>query len=233
MKTLVIVPTYNEAENIQQLIHKIRDTAFSKIDILIIDDNSTDQTQHKVERMKCNNNDLFLIKRSGKLGLSSAYIRGFNWGLNRDYDLFIQMDGDLSHDPKYLSDMIDQANEYDVVIGSRYVSQGGVENWNKLRSLISWCGNMYARLILGLKIRDVTSGFCIWSRSVLKQLKLNQIYSDGYSFQVEMKYRSLKNGFSITEIPIVFKGREEGESKMSKKIFFEAIWMMWWLRFKI
>jgi dolichol-phosphate mannosyltransferase len=232
MKKLVVIPTYKESENIDKLIKKIWKLPINKVDILVIDDSPDDKTKQKIKLLQQEEPNLNLIDRSSKLGLSSAYIRGFQWGLKRDYDLFIQMDGDLSHSPEYLSDMIKSARNNNVVVGSRYAG-GDVKNWDKFRNFISWAGNSYARMILGMNIRDMTSGFCLWNKDVLESLSLEKIYSDGYSFQVEMKYRATKNNFSISETPIVFKGREEGQSKMSKKIFFEAVWMMWWLKLNV
>ncbi len=232
MNTLIIIPTYNEAENIQNLISKINSVFDYKHHILVVDDNSPDGTAKIIEKM--DNPRLFLINRKDKKGLSSAYISGFEWGLNRDYDFFVQMDGDLSHPPRYLSSMVEAVQKsYDFVVGSRYKEGGGVEKWDKVRELLSRCANLYARTILGMELKDVTSGFNIWKRETLEQMNLDQINSEGYSFQVEMKYRANKNGCSGCELPIIFKGREEGSSKMSKKIILEAIWMIWWLRFNI
>jgi len=232
MNTLIIIPTYNEAENIQSLISKINSTFDYKHHILVVDDSSPDGTAEIVEEI--DNSKISLINRKNKNGLSSAYISGLRWGLKQDYDFFVQMDGDLSHPPRYLNSMIEAIQQdYDFVVGSRYKERGGVEKWDKIRELLSRCANLYARTILGMKLKDVTSGFNIWKRKTLEQMDLDQINSEGYSFQVEMKYRANKNGFSGCELPIIFKGREEGSSKMSKKIIFEAIWMIWWLRFNI
>lgn len=233
---LIIIPTYNEKENIENLIIKINSILSGKeckFSILIVDDNSPDGTAEIVKELMKKFENLYLIERNGKLGLGTAYIEGFKWGLKNGYDYLIEMDADFSHDPVYLLDMIDFSSKYDFVIGSRYVKGGGVEGWGFLRKFISNGGSLYSRIILNCPIKDFTGGFNLWSKTVLKSINLDNIFSNGYSFQIELKYRSFKKGFKFYEFPIVFKDRTFGKSKMSKKIFIEAVFNVWKFRFKI
>ncbi|NCN25816.1 glycosyltransferase family 2 protein [Candidatus Falkowbacteria bacterium] len=199
------------------------------IDKLFVDDNSPDGTAELVQEWQATRRDIYLISRFGKLGLGTAYLEGFAWALNRDYEAVVQMDADLSHDPVYLSEMLAKLDNFQVVIGSRYVAGGGVENWPILRRIISKGGSWYSRNVLSLPIRDVTGGFNVWSREALLALSLNEIKSNGYSFQVEMKYQASQIGLKMTEFPIIFKERHDGQSKMSQKIVFEAMWRVWLL----
>jgi len=194
-----------------------------------VDDNSPDGTAELVQEWQATRRDIYLISRFGKLGLGTAYLEGFAWALNRDYEAVVQMDADLSHDPVYLSEMLAKLDNFQVVIGSRYVAGGGVENWPILRRIISKGGSWYSRNVLSLPIRDVTGGFNVWSREALLALSLNEIKSNGYSFQVEMKYQASQIGLKMTEFPIIFKERHDGQSKMSQKIVFEAMWRVWLL----
>lgn len=235
-KSLIIIPTYNECDNIEDLIFSI----FKKLKqisahVLVIDDNSPDGTGEVVKKLiKIQYRDnLFLMQREKKLGLGTAYIKGFKWGLQRGYDLFIEMDADFSHKPSYLTEMIKLSGTYDFVIGSRYVNYGGVEGWSKLRKLISKGGSLYAKAILFCPIHDLTGGYNLWNRKVLLNIDLDNIISEGYSFQIEMKYRAYKKGFKFFEYPIIFEDRAIGKSKMSKKIMLEAIITVWKLRFFI
>jgi len=227
MKTLIVIPTYNEFENIETMIRSVFDHIPGHMDvhILVVDDNSPDGTAAIVEKLIQQNfsQTLFLMVRTGKLGMGTAYKQGFQWGLSRDYDLFIEMDADLSHHPAYLPDMIDHTRRHDVIIGSRYVTGGGVKGWGGLRKIISKGGSLYARVILGLPIRDLTGGFNLWKRNVLEKINMRSVRSEGYAFQIELKYKAFLNGFSIGEHPIIFEDRRAGKSKMSKGIVTEAM----------
>jgi len=232
MKTLIIIPTYNELENLPRLLPEVLSKE-EGIHILIVDDNSPDQTSEVVENLiKSTYTDrLFLIKRAGKMGLGTAYLDGFKWALTRDYDYIFEMDADLSHNPKYLPDFLAAIQTHDVVVGSRYVPGGGVKNWGVIRKFISRGGSLYARTILGIPLRDLTSGFKCFRSEVLRAIDLDGIKSNGYSFQIEMTYRAKCKGFRVVETPIVFEDRTVGKSKMSRKIFLEAVLMVWKLRF--
>lgn len=230
-KSLIIIPTYNEKENIAELIPRIFET-LPATHILVVDDNSPDGTGDIVAGLiqTIYPNRLNILRRAGKLGLGTAYIAGFKWALERDYELIFEMDADFSHDPKYLPAFISMAASKDLVLGSRYVPGGGVRNWGMIRQFISRGGSFYARTILGLSIRDLTGGFKCFRRKVLETIGLDQIKSNGYSFQIEMTYRAACKGYKIGETPIVFEDRTAGKSKMSRKIFLEAITMVWRLR---
>ena len=228
---LIIIPTYNESENVEKLLDLISRTD-PAAHVLIVDDNSPDRTYEIVERLMQTSypGRLFLLKRAGKLGLGTAYIAGFKWALARDYDYIFEMDADFSHDPKYLPAFLTAIEKHDLVLGSRYVPGGGVKNWGLLRKIISRGGSLYARTILGLSLRDLTGGFKCFRRQVLESIDLDAVKSNGYSFQIEMTYRARCKGFRICETPIVFEDRTAGKSKMSRKIFLEAVLMVWKLR---
>ncbi len=227
MKALIVIPTYNESENIAIMVRSVFEHIPRHLDvhILVVDDNSPDGTAAVVEKLiqQSFGKSLFLLVRGGKLGMGTAYIDGFKWGLQHDYNLFIEMDADLSHHPAYLPDMIAHMTRYDVVIGSRYVKGGGVKGWGFGRKMISKGGSLYARLILGLPIQDLTGGFNLWKRKVLEKIDMNGIQSEGYAFQIELKYKAFKAGFTLVEHPIIFKDRRAGNSKMSKRIVAEAM----------
>jgi dolichol-phosphate mannosyltransferase len=227
MKTLIIMPTYNESQNIEKMIQSIFTIREWNDDlhILVVDDSSPDGTAQKVRDLKSRSypHTLFLLSRDSKQGLGTAYIKGFQWGLAKEYGLFVEMDADFSHKPKYLPPMIEQTRQYDFIVGSRYIPGGGVKGWGPLRKLISMGGSLYARVILGLPIQDLTGGFNLWTRSVLDHLDLDDIRSEGYAFQIELKYKAFSKGFSWSEYPIVFEDRQAGKSKMSKRIIVEAI----------
>lgn len=221
---LVIIPTYNEEENIKRIIDAVFNIS-TPFDILVIDDNSPDKTSIIVEALqKEYPNKLFLIKRIGKLGLGTAYITGFKWALARDYKYIIEMDADFSHNPKDLNRMIDVfTNEnVDVVVGSRYVTGGSIVGWTFKRKLYSYGGSLYARLFTFLPIKDATGGFTAYKAIVLKTIDLDKIEQIGYGFQIEMKFKAWKAGFKLKEIPIQFIDRQFGVSKMSTKILKEA-----------
>lgn len=228
-KTLIIVPTYNEAENIFQLLDAVH-AQVPGVDILVVDDNSPDGTAVMVEERMKGDPRLSLMKRAGKLGLGSAYIAGFRQALARGYEVVFEMDADFSHNPAYLPRFLEAIKEADLVIGSRYVEGGGVENWTFSRKLISLGGSMYARFILGVPYRDLTGGFKCFRRETLSAIDLDGVHSEGYSFQIEITYRVHQKGLRIREIPIVFSDRVGGKSKMSWKIFLEAIFRVWQMR---
>lgn len=239
MKKLAIaIPTYNEKDNIVDLVSSIQ-FSLSKEDIdttlIIVDDNSPDGTGKIVDTLVlkyCRSPfRVKVIHRKGKLGLASAYIEAFKKAIQDKYDYILSMDADFSHQPRYIPEFLKKIKQYDVVIGSRNIPGGRVENWSTLRKLISKGGSLYARTILGVNIRDFTSGFKMYRRKVLEKINLDNIKSEGYSFLIEMKYRVVKSGFRIIEIPIIFPDRIKGKAKMSKKIFFEAMFRVWQIRF--
>jgi dolichol-phosphate mannosyltransferase len=230
-RVLIVVPTYNEREN----VHEVTAQFLAPVDgaeILFVDDNSPDGTGEVIDEIVADNPRVHVLHREGKLGLGTAYLDGFRWALERDYDFVLEMDADFSHDPRYLPDMVRLAVEgADMVVGSRYVEGGGTLNWGVGRQIISRAGSLYARTILGVGVRDLTSGFACYRRSTLENLDLDAVQSNGYSFQIEMKYRVIQAGMTIAELPIVFEDRRVGQSKMSRAIFLEAIGMVWKLRF--
>ncbi|MCF8231774.1 MAG: polyprenol monophosphomannose synthase [Bacteroidales bacterium] len=230
---LVIIPTYNERENITKVLQKIFSLSVV-FDVLIIDDGSPDGTARLVkDHMVSYPNRLFLIEREGKQGLGTAYIKGFRWALEHDYEYVFEMDADLSHDPDDLVRLYNTAREgYDLVIGSRYVKGVNVVNWPIGRVLMSYFASIYVKIVLGIKIDDTTAGFKCYHRNVLEAIDFNNIRFIGYAFQIEMKYTAWRLGFRLKEIPIIFTDRTEGESKMSKGIFKEAVWGVLFLRFR-
>lgn len=194
-----------------------------ELNILVVDDNSPDGTGALADELAKEDSRVHVLHRTNKEGLGRAYIAGFNWALERDFDAICEMDADFSHDPKYLPDFWRLLKENDVVIGSRYVEGGGVKNWSQMRKFISRGGSAYARTILGLKLRDLTGGYNAWRREVLEAVDLTSVESEGYAFQIELKWRAWRKGFKVVETPIVFEDRTRGKSKMSKKIFLEAV----------
>jgi dolichol-phosphate mannosyltransferase len=232
VRLLVIIPTYNEIENIQGIIREVFNSVSGDVqcNILIVDDNSPDKTADAVRVLQKEYNDkLFLLLRKGKEGFASAYIDGFIWGIEKKYDYFLEMDADFSHDPKYIMTMLKEIKNYDFVVGSRNAG-GRVEGWPFWRHILSKGGSFYSRLILACPIKDLTGGFNLWRRETIEGIELDKIISRGYSFLLEKKYRAYKKGYKYIEIPIVFKDREFGNSKMSKKIFFEAFINVWKIR---
>lgn len=231
-KTIKLIPTYNEKENIASLAEAIF-SLYPQTSILVLDDHSPDGTAEEVEKIKPRFFNLAVHKRTGPRGFGRSYLDGFSKILNNDrYDYVVMMDADFSHDPKEIETMVAGLSNYDLVIGSRYVSGGGIDNWSWRRRLLSRFANFYVRKILGTPIKDMTTGFMCLRKNILRSLDLNSISSDGYAFLVELKYRLYKNGFSFVEHPITFKERREGKSKMSSKVIWESIWMPWQLRFK-
>ncbi len=229
MKSLIIIPTYKEKENIERLVRTLFDLG-QEIEILIVDDNSPDGTGDTADRLVAQDSRIHVLHRPGKLGLGSAYIQGFKFALDHGYDLIFEMDADFSHDPSYIPHFLEKIKECDLVLGSRYVQGVNVINWPMSRLLLSYFANFYTRIITGLPIKDATGGFKCYRRSVLQAIDLDNVKSDGYSFQIEMTFKCWKKGFRITEIPIIFYERQRGHSKMSKKIVREAVVMVWRLR---
>ena len=231
MKTLVIIPTYNEKENIQQIVPAVF-LENPQVNILVVDDNSPDGTAQQVVLLQNKFVDqLYLLSRPGKQGLGKAYIAGFQWGLSKGYDVLVEMDADFSHRPRDLKLILQKIAVNDFVVGSRYVPGGETINWGILRKIISRGGGIYSRLILGFPLQDWTGGFNAWKKPVLEKIKLDSVTSNGYSFQIELKYKALKNGFRGVESPISFEDRRVGQSKMSLKIVLEAFYKVWQIRF--
>jgi len=230
MKILVIIPTYNEKENIGKIIPLVLKQD-PDIEVLVVDDNSPDGTGKIVEEIISTNHRVKLIQRVKKNGLGTAYLAGFQYALQNGYDYIFEMDSDFSHDPAYIPYFLSAIREADLVLGSRYIKGVNVVNWPITRLLLSYYANVYARWVTGLPVKDSTGGFKCFKKEVLEKIGLDRIHSNGYAFQIEMSFRAWKKGFKIKEIPIIFVDRREGESKMSKKIVREAIWMVWKLRF--
>lgn len=228
---LIVIPTYNERKNIGELLSLVFQQE-ADFHVLIVDDNSPDGTGELVRELLQTNyaGRLFLLARPGKMGLGSAYIAGFKWALAREYQYILEMDADFSHNPKYLQHLLTAAGHADLVLGSRYVPGGGITNWSLLRRLISLGGSLYSRTILGLPFKDLTGGYKCFRREVLNSIDLDDVRSNGYSFQIELTYRAFLQAFTIREIPIIFEERAAGKSKMSRRIFLEAVWMVWKLR---
>ncbi len=231
-KTLIIIPTYNEKENLERIVQAIFQVV-PFVHILVVDDNSPDGTGNIADRIASENDQLFVLHRSEKQGLGAAYIAGFDYALENNYDRILEMDADFSHDPKYLPEMIKASDHADLVIGSRYVTGGGTKNWSLGRRILSRGGGIYARMILQLQIQDLTAGFVCYRKEALQNIELEDVSSEGYVFQIEMKYRVFLKNMRIREIPIIFPDREEGVSKMNSKIAREAIFQVWKLRWRV
>jgi len=232
MKNLVIIPTYNEKENILLLIseifHQVPET-----EILVVDDGSPDGTGVLVKDFMMTNSKIHILENPGKGGLGKAYLQGFGWALEQGFESCVQMDADFSHRPQDLKKIVQALQSHPVVIGSRYIKGGGTANWSWYRKVISCFGSLYARLILGYPLHDWTGGFNGWRASVLRSLDLSSVRSEGYSFQIEMKYRALQKSFTPIEVPILFEERREGASKMSLAIVIEAFYRVWQIRFRV
>ncbi|HYV99297.1 MAG TPA: polyprenol monophosphomannose synthase [Gemmatimonadaceae bacterium] len=229
-KALVIIPTYNERENLQRIIDATlaQDT---RIHVLIVDDGSPDGTGTMADEIATVNPRVHAVHRPRKMGLGTAYIAGFQWALERDFEYVFEMDADFSHDPRHLPEFLLAAQSADVVVGARYLEgRVTVVNWPMARLMLSYSANVYARRVTGLELWDLTAGFKCWRRRVLEAIDLKAVRSNGYAFQIEMKFRAWRKGFKLVEIPIVFTDRTEGTSKMSGAIVREAIWMVWRLR---
>lgn len=229
-KAIVIIPTYNESENIKKLIPDIIKKTDGGIDILIVDDNSPDKTSDIVREFQKEYPNIFLMTRPKKSGLGTAYVEGFQFALKNGYDYILQMDADYSHDPKEIKNFLKTIKNCDLVIGSRYKDGVRVLNWPLRRLFLSVFANLYTKIITGMPIYDATGGYKCFRRQVLETIDLKKIKSNGYAFQIEMNFKAFIKKFRICEIPIVFTDRKEGSSKMSKKIIFEAAWMVWKLR---
>jgi dolichol-phosphate mannosyltransferase len=231
-RALVIIPTYNESENLPSIVPEVL-AQDERLEVLVIDDNSPDGTGKLADEIAATDPRVHVLHREGKLGLGTAYLTGFRWALERDYEYVFEMDADRSHDPEHLTQFLDAAQDADLVLGSRYLKgRVTVVNWPMTRLLLSYSANIYAKVITGHRIYDATGGFKCFRRRVLEAIDLDAVHSNGYSFQIEMSFRAWRKGFRIVEIPIVFVDRVEGTSKMSGAIVREAVWMVWRLRFK-
>jgi dolichol-phosphate mannosyltransferase len=230
MKNIVVIPTYNEISNITKLIAEINNIV-PDLHILIVDDNSPDGTANAVKEIMQSDERIHIIERAGKMGLGTAYCEGFAWSLKNGYDVIMEMDADFSHNPSVLPKFIKEIENYDLIIGSRYIQGVNVVNWPLRRLILSYGANLYSRIITGMKIMDATGGFKCFRASALAQIDLSKIHSNGYGFQIEMNYRLWKKGARIKEIPIILIDRTSGISKMNKKIIYEAIFLVWKLKF--
>lgn len=231
MKSLVVIPTYNERENVEAITSAVLAATSADTHVLVADDNSPDGTGEIVRRLMIHQPRLHLLSRPGKQGLGRAYIAAFKWGLERDYDIMVEMDADFSHRPEDLVKLLKAAEGADFAVGARWIPGGRTINWGVGRKIISRGGSFYTRMILGYGLSDWTGGFNAWHRRVLLGIDLDTVLSNGYSFQIELKYRSLKKGFQCVEVPIVFEDRRVGKSKMSSRIVFEALGRVWGMRF--
>jgi dolichol-phosphate mannosyltransferase len=230
-RALVIIPTYNESENIQKLIPMVLEQD-SMFEVLVVDDNSPDRTADLVRTMQKDEKRIHMIERPSKQGLGTAYVAGFKFALKSDFDYIIEMDADFSHDPKALTLLLRKMKDYDLVIGSRYVSGVNVVNWPMRRLILSYSANIYTRIITGMPVKDATGGFKCYKRKVLESIDIDSLKSNGYAFQIETNFLTWRKGFRICEIPIIFIDRHVGVSKMSKHIIYEAAWMVWKLKLK-
>jgi len=222
----VCIPTYNEAQNLPHIVPQVL-AQDPRLEVLVVDDNSPDGTGQMAEELAARNPRVHVLHREGKLGLGTAYIRGFRWALERTYDYVFEMDADFSHDPAHLKEFLKAIEDADVVLGSRYLNgKVTVVNWPMGRLMLSYCANIYARGITGLRIWDLTGGFKCFRRRVLETIDLSQVRSNGYAFQIEMSVRAWRKGFKFREIPIVFVDRTEGQSKMNRSIVREAVWIV-------
>jgi dolichol-phosphate mannosyltransferase len=226
---LVCLPTYDEKDNVVPITEAIL-AATPDVDVLIIDDNSPDGTGQLADAIAAREPRVKVLHRTGKEGLGKAYLAGFDWALRQGYELILEMDADFSHDPKYLPGMLEAARGADLVLGSRNIPGGGTVNWGVGRKIISRGGSLYARTILGIPVRDLTGGFKCFHRKVLESIELSTVECSGYAFQIELTFRTLRKGFRVVEIPIVFVDRRVGQSKMSKRIVLEALGKVWSIR---
>lgn len=231
MKALVVIPTYNEKDNIAPLAKEVL-ALNPQVEILVVDDSSPDGTGQLVLQMGQSNPKIHLLSRAKKEGLGRAYIAGFKWGIERGFDAIVEMDADFSHRPEDLVQLLEKLKTADFVVGSRYVKGGGTKNWGLMRKIISRGGSLYSRLILGFPLNDWTGGFNAWKKETLAKIGLDSVTSNGYSFQIELKYKALKAGCKGIESPILFEDRRVGQSKMSSKIVYEALYRVWLMRSK-
>jgi dolichol-phosphate mannosyltransferase len=232
---LVVVPTYNERGNIHLLVPRLFDSIAHDSHVLVVDDSSPDGTGAEVRALAQQRDRLHLIERPRKLGLGTAYVTAFAWGMDAGFSAIVQMDADLSHDPQSIPRLVDELRHADLVIGSRYVGGGGIANWGRFRRLLSRAGNLYARILLGFDVRDSTSGFRAYRSDALAEQNLDRIRSEGYAFQIEMTHRIWLARRRIREVPITFTERREGKSKLSRRIILEALWRVpvWALRHRL
>jgi dolichol-phosphate mannosyltransferase len=229
VKALVIIPTYNERENVEPLLTRIFAEQLP-LEVLIVDDNSPDGTGAIADQMAARDPRVHVLHRPGKAGLGSAYVAGFRHALARDYDAVLEMDADFSHSPDSLREFLHEIETADVVLGSRYLYGVTVVNWPLSRLVLSYLANVYSRVITGMRVKDLTGGYKCYRRAVLEAIDWDRVRSDGYAFQIEITFKAYRKGFRIKEIPILFVDRHAGESKMSRKIVWEAVWMVWRLR---
>jgi dolichol-phosphate mannosyltransferase len=230
MKYLVIIPTYNEKDNIVKIVPEILEK-YPEVHVLVVDDNSPDGTGQLVKDMSAKDQRVHLFENPNKGGLGKAYLAGYTWAIEHGYEAFVQMDADFSHRIEDLGHLLTAIRHQDLVVGSRYIPGGATTNWAWYRKLISRFGSLYARIILGFPLNDWTGGFNAWRSETLQKINFSEVRSNGYSFQIEMKYRALKNGAQAQEVPIIFDERREGQSKMSLKIVIEAFFRVWQIRF--
>ncbi|MBI2428801.1 MAG: polyprenol monophosphomannose synthase [Ignavibacteriales bacterium] len=228
-KALVIIPTYNEAQNAEKIITEVLQQS-DMVEILIVDDNSPDGTADIVKKMMTNNPKVHLIQRERKMGLGTAYVAGFKFGIQHQFDFIFEMDADFSHNPKEIPIMLSKMDECDVLIGSRYIKGVNVVNWPMKRLILSYSANIYTRVITGMPVHDATAGFKCYKRKVLETIDLDSIRSNGYAFQIETNFLAWRKGFILKEMPIVCVDRRVGVSKMKKKIVYEAAFMVWKLK---
>lgn len=228
---LVIIPTYNEIESIEKIIESIFEHSIQNTSILVVDDNSPDGTGNLAEKLSKKNSRIKLIRRPKKLGLGTAYVKGFKYALENNFDYIFEIDADFSHNPAEIPNFLEKIKDADMVIGSRYIEGVNVVHWPLRRLILSYSANVYTRIITGIPVKDGTAGYVCYKRKVLESLNLDNIHSGGYAFQIEMKFKAWKKGFRLIEIPIIFVDRTIGTSKMSKQIVIEAIWMVWRLKF--
>jgi dolichol-phosphate mannosyltransferase len=230
-KTLIIIPTYNEKDNIQKMLETVFGIS-RDLSVLIIDDGSPDDTAEIVKGLKATYQNLHLIEREGKLGLGTAYVTGFKWALEKNFEYIFEMDCDFSHDPQEIPNFLDAAQENNLVIGSRY--EGGIRviNWPMHRLLLSFFASIYTRIVTGMPVKDATGGFKCFTRKALEAIDLDKIFCEGYAFQIELNFKVWNKKLKIKEIPIIFYERRDGQSKMSKKIVFEAVFAVFKLRLK-
>jgi len=229
-KIIVVTPTYNEAENIEKFIEQVLSKG-PDIEVLVIDDNSPDGTGSIVERLQAQNPRIHLISRARKMGLGTAYVEGFRYAITNKFDYIFEMDADFSHNPDEIPNFLKKIETFDLVIGSRYTDGVRVINWPIRRLILSYGANVYTRIITGMPVKDATGGFKCFRRKVLEAIDLDKIHSNGYAFQIEMNFKAYSKGFKLCEHPIIFVERQSGVSKMSKKIVYEAVFMVWKLKY--
>jgi dolichol-phosphate mannosyltransferase len=226
MKAIVIIPTYNERGNVPRLVKEVLGLGLD-LDLLFVDDHSPDGTGELLDEIALQCPAVSVIHRPGKLGLGTAYLTGYRAALARNPEYIFQMDADLSHDPMCIPKLLAAAESHDLVIGSRYIREGGIAHWSMGRLLLSYCANLYVRLMTGMNVHDCTSGFRCFKKSILERIPLDRVISNGYAFQIEMAYRVLRAGHRVGEVPIIFQGRSTGKSKLSRKIIWEALFLPW------